>query len=97
MDTLSALVAFHSYTLVILQALTPDTVAQLLSEAPQAFLSTNMHSINCSVCLSNCFIVKSPVDRHLNVSVGFLSERKRSWQRNQISIGVKRGRDSVAN
>lgn len=39
---LSALVAFHSYSLVILQAFTPDTVAQLLSDTPQAVLSSGV-------------------------------------------------------
>ncbi len=38
---LIALVAFHSYSLVILQALTPDTVTQLLSNTPQASLSSD--------------------------------------------------------
>ncbi len=43
----SALVAFHSCSLVILQDLTPDAVAQLLSDTPQAFLSPDTLTALC--------------------------------------------------
>lgn len=71
---LSALVAFHSLSLVILQTLTPDTVAQLLSNPPQAFLSSSILTglgVYASVLFS-----KSLNDRRMNASVGLIQLKK---------------------